>query len=81
MKENIQQYIQNELVTASSAIEIDFEDDLLETGMIDSVSIMRLITYLEKEFSVKIPPKDMIIDHFMTIEAITRYLTSHPNNL
>ena len=76
MKEIIQQYIQNELITDSADIELHFADDLLETGLIDSVSIMRLIAYLEEDFSVKIPPQDMIIDHFISIDAISEYLTS-----
>ena len=51
-------------------------DDLLGSGRIDSLGVMRLVDFLEREFEVAIPPADVTIDHFMTVERIDAYLTS-----
>ena len=50
------------------------EDDLLNTGLVDSIGVVKLISYLEEEFKVEIPPDDMVIEHFISIDAIEKYL-------
>jgi D-alanine--poly(phosphoribitol) ligase subunit 2 len=46
----------------------------LEEGLIDSLGVMRLVAFLEEEFDVKIPPQDLTIENFITVQAITTYL-------
>jgi len=41
---------------------------------VDSLGVMRLVTHLEQQYSIKIPPEDVTIEHFMNIEAISLYL-------
>jgi acyl carrier protein len=35
---------------------------------------MKLVGFIEKEFEVKVPPEDIIIENFMDVEAIEKYL-------
>jgi len=73
MKEAIRGYISDALL---SGVSISDEDDLLLSGLLDSMSVIRLVLHLETEFSIKIPPEDVIIEHFTSVEAITTYLES-----
>jgi acyl carrier protein len=45
-------------------------DELLETGILDSLSIVELILLIEKEFEIMIDPADLEIDDFRTIARI-----------
>lgn len=53
---------------------INEQDDLLGSGILDSLGMMKLILFIEKEFNIKVPTEDMTIENFMTIEHITNYL-------
>lgn len=67
-------YIQQDLLNDQEEIELTKEDDLLGNGLIDSLGIMKLIQFIEKSYSIKIPAEDLTIEHFMTVEAIEDYL-------
>lgn len=69
-------YIKNELIVDSQDIDIDAEDDLLGSGLLDSLSMMKLVSFIEKEFELKIPAQDMVIENFMTVACISSYLKS-----
>ena len=56
--------------------DLDLGANLFSEGILDSVSIMRLIAHIEAKLSLKIPPKDLIPRHFMTIDAMVSYLTN-----
>ena len=67
-------YIKNELIFGSEGIDIDAEDDLLGSGLLDSLDMMKLVSFIEKEFELKIPTQDMVIENFMTVACISNYL-------
>ena len=69
-------YIKNELIVDSQDIDIDAEDDLLGSGLLDSLGMMKLVSFIEKEFELKIPAQDMVIENFMTVACISNYLKS-----
>lgn len=76
MQEKIIKYIVEEL--ASEEIEGDLEanEDLLGSGILDSLGMMKLIAFLEEEFECKILPEEMLIENFMTVGHINDYLLS-----
>lgn len=69
-------YIQENLLVGKDAIELAPEDDLLGSGLLDSMGVMRLVGFVEETFNVKIPPEDIVIENFMDVKAITNYLKS-----
>jgi methoxymalonate biosynthesis acyl carrier protein len=48
------------------------DEDLFESGLVSSLLAMELITYLEKSYSVTIGDRDLVLDNFRTVEAMTR---------
>lgn len=73
MKDTLIKYILEEII-ADPEEELVADDDLLNSGLIDSLGIMRLIAFIENEFGMKIPPQDMVIENFMSVEAIATYI-------
>lgn len=67
-------YIANELTNEALDEALEPSDDLLGSGILDSMGMMKLILFVEEEFAVKVPPEDMIIENFMTVEHIVTYL-------
>ena len=45
-------------------------DDLIESGILDSLGIMKLILFLENNYSVKISDDDLTLENFSSILSI-----------
>ena len=68
------EYIKENLLIGQSDIELLPEDDLLGSGLVDSMGMMKLIGHIETHYQFTVPPQDMTIENFMTVEAISNYL-------
>ena len=73
-RKSLQQYIDTELLSNEQHMEID--DNLLREGGVDSLGMMRLVIFVEGAFGIKVPPEDMIIENFRTIDLIAGYIDS-----
>jgi len=75
MSVNIITYIKDEI--ANEPLEdIDIHEDLLGSGIIDSIGMVKLISYLEKEFQIKVPPEEMTVENFMTVHHISEFVAN-----
>ena len=74
-KKIIREFIQSELIRDRDvAGNLEVTDNLIETRIIDSLGIQKLLAYLETTFSVNIADDELIPDNFQTIEAISAFL-------
>lgn len=76
MKEEIRQFIEQELLSGKLETKLATDKDILSTGTIDSIGAMRLVSFIEKRFEMKIPPQDLVIENFVTIDAIQAYISN-----
>ena len=53
---------------------VDVEVDLIETGMVDSLALVTLITAVEERFACELPLDDFDIENFRSARRIIRYL-------
>ncbi|MGK0388499.1 MAG: acyl carrier protein [Maribacter sp.] len=74
MEETIIKYIIDELHGGREDLEIFPEDDLLGSGLIESMAMMRLIQYIEETYDFRVSPQEMTIENFMTVEAMANYV-------
>ena len=58
---------------------LDTNDDILSSGLIDSIGVMQLITFIEENFNVEVSPEDMVIENFVTIDAMESYIKNTKN--
>lgn len=54
---------------------IEVHDDLLISGVMDSMGMMRLIAFIEETFQIAVPPEDMTVENFTSVQNITDYLS------
>ena len=58
------------------AATVDGEASLLDLGL-DSTAILSLVVGIEERFVIEIPDRDITLDHFASLGAITRYVAGH----
>lgn len=67
-------FIQSDLLGGRGPEALGSDDDLLGSGLVDSLGVMRLIGFIEQELGIRVPPGDVTIEHFMTVDHICTYL-------
>ena len=73
IKNDLINYVQTEL-SADESVAGDTE--LFSSGMLDSVSMVGLISFVEDKAGVHIQPGDVTLDNFDTIDSILEYVTA-----
>jgi acyl carrier protein len=70
----INDYISRELVQDPALLPLADETSLLESGILDSLSLLRLVVYLEERFGIMVGDTDLLPENFASVEAICAYL-------
>lgn len=66
----ITEYIEKEIVPGSAAMELVPDQNLLADGILDSVGLQSVISFVESRFEVQIGEDQLSPDNFATVEAI-----------
>ena len=74
IKKNILEFINREILNGLHTI--DENQELLISGTLDSLSVMRVVSYLEREAGITIPPLDIALENFRSVNAMCDYLDS-----
>ena len=53
---------------------IDTDANLLMSGQIDSIGMMRLVDFIEERFDFQVPPEDVTIENFMSVRTMSTYI-------
>lgn len=67
-------FISSELIADSDGEPITQDEPLLTSGLLDSLSVMRLVMYLEETFDATVPPEHVTVGNFQTVNSIVDYL-------
>ena len=74
--EMLKQFISDELAPENNVENLDENDSLLESGIIDSMGILKLITFIEDNFEIKIEAEELIPENFETLYAISNMIST-----
>jgi acyl carrier protein len=69
LRDRLMRFIAERLLQDRNAV-IDPSESLLERGLVDSVGLLYLISFLESETGVRIPEDAMIPDNFESVETM-----------
>ncbi len=54
-------------------IDLQLETDLLLTGAVDSLGVIRITQWLEDEFDIEVDPIEVTLENFRTVGLIVAY--------
>ena len=74
IEQMVEKYIVEELLVAGKDERLDPEQSLLSSGVIDSLAILRLISFIEKTFDIVVEDEDVIPENFETLNIIGEYI-------
>ena len=80
IKETLVEFISKELVTDHEMENLDENEPLLESGIIDSLAIMKLLAFIEEEFKLKVLDHELMPENFDTIASILKLIEKKQNS-
>jgi len=48
------------------------DDSLLAKGLLDSMAILKTVTFCEEQFGITIPDQEVLPDHFESVRSIAK---------
>jgi acyl carrier protein len=70
----INDYISQELVQDAALLPLADATPLLDTGVLDSLSLLRLVLFVQERFGIVVDDVDFVPEHFASVDAIAAYL-------
>lgn len=77
--EVIHQFILREFLPGEAPSELTDQTPLITGGVLDSISTLKLVTFLEDHFRITIEAYEAGVDHLDTIERIAAVVAEHRN--
>jgi acyl carrier protein len=71
IRNKILEFINCEIVDGLMNINLDFTTDLIETGVIDSMGIMKLLVFVEESFNMKVSDSELVPKNFESVDSIS----------
>ena len=74
ISQEVRHYIEQELITDAREGSVGPNDDLLTLGIIDSLGLMRLTSFLEESYGLTITDSELTPENFRSVSTITAFV-------
>ncbi len=69
-------YILKEHLPGEAPDSLKPDDDLIGSGILDSLAMINLVTHLEKHYGVVVGAEEMSPDNFASVSALAKFVAS-----
>lgn len=74
--ETLAAFIRHEFMYDKPGLALTEDLALIEQGVVDSMGLFRLITFLDEQFNVIIAPDEILLENFGTVKAMAAFVTA-----
>ncbi len=64
----------NDSVSLDPGIPVEPGTDLLLTGLVDSLGVVQIVSWMESELDIVVEPTDVVLEHFQTVDAMADFV-------
>jgi len=76
IKDQIRQFVTEELAASKGINQVTDDESLIDNGVVDSLGIFRLVTFLEENFGVKVADEEISAENLQSIDIIEQLVIS-----
>ena len=73
-KNNVNDKIKNFILNSIQLHELKSSDNLFETGIVNSLFAVQLMTFLETTFQIQVTSDDLLMENFESIDSATSFV-------
>jgi acyl carrier protein len=77
LRDRLTTFVNDELLSDQSSKMIRPDSPLFDCGDVDSLAIMRLVMFIERDLGITMPLADLTLENFASIETLSAYLVNH----
>ena len=74
LKQELGNFVRNSLIPGG-APEIDENEPLIDRGVIDSMGLLQIMTFIEERTGLRVPDDEVTPDNFQSLSSIDRMVT------
>jgi acyl carrier protein len=74
LKGDIRRFVVENLALGKDAGSIGDDTSLIENGVIDSLGIFQLVSFLESGFGIRVDDAEIVLENFRTIDDIEQFV-------
>lgn len=67
----LEEFIVKNIMVADGDVSLSWDDSLIAGGIVDSLGILRLVAFIEENFSVVVDDTEVVPENFETINAMS----------
>lgn len=71
--DQLKEFLKNEIQELIFT-DVNFDDSLIESGLLDSITLVDLIVLIEEKYDINVPNSDIKPENFETINLLVSYL-------
>jgi len=72
-------YIKQDLLKGRVS-DLSADDDLLDSGILNSLGILQLVSFVDERMGITIPDEDVVYENFNSVSALVDYLETQAAN-
>jgi len=72
--ERVKETVKNFILSSISITGLKDDDNLFESGIVNSLFAVQLMTFIEKSFSIEVGMDDLDIENFKSLNATTAFV-------
>jgi acyl carrier protein len=72
----IEKYIVEEIMLADRNTKIDPDESLIDSGILDSLALLRFINFLEDQFDIMVDDIEVVPDNFQSINTAAAFVST-----
>ena len=74
VRAKLRTFVRDTFLYMKPKFQLNDDDRLLQKGVVDSMGVMEVLTFMETEFSVTVPGEDLTEENLGSISAMAGYL-------
>jgi len=76
IKTAVKNFILNEFLPGEDPAALTDTTALVTTGILDSIAVLKAVTFLENQFGITIEPHEAVVENLNTLSDIGRFVIS-----
>jgi acyl carrier protein len=76
VKASLRQFVMENLALGKVGGVIEDDASLIDNGVIDSLGIFQLVSFLEQSYGVRVRDEEIVLENFRSINAIDEFLVA-----
>lgn len=73
--ERLRAFVEREFLPEGSADRLGEKENLLQRGILDSISVLQVVNFVEQSYGIKIEDAEISLENFQDLASMTRLVS------